>query len=186
MAHAMSHDLPKYAPGYTPELPDDGPLARLEAVKVDAGVPEEVFARVAGGDSLKVIARAWGVPVGRFSEWFMECHGGLYDAALKVHAADLALQALEFADPRLGKDEVPAAKLAADVRLRLASFFDRDRYGAAVKVTKDVNVVVSAGLVRFAGDLLDHVGKRGGLSDKVAGRTLTYTRSDGEPGEGEV
>lgn len=110
--------------------PDPGPMARLEAVQAAANTPSVVFQRVAEGETLKDIARAWQIPVGRFTEWFTTEHAALYDAALRVRADQLAHEALERAD---GADEktVPTAKLQVDTRLRLAEKWDRQRYGAA-------------------------------------------------------
>lgn len=162
---------------YEPQFPDDGPMARFEAAKVDPNLPSEVFARIAEGESLKQIAATWRLPKARFAEWYMTEHGKLYDAALKVAAADLAMQALDAADAGLDKDDVPAARLAADVRLRLASKFDRDRYGDSVTVNKNVNVTMDAGLVGYASALLQQIGKRPGIKDRVA-RTLTISRDE--------
>ncbi|MDP2619283.1 MAG: hypothetical protein Q8P46_03775, partial [Hyphomicrobiales bacterium] len=77
---------------------DPGPMARLEVVKADAGAPSVIFQRLADGESLKEIAKQWAVPKGRFVEWFTTTHTDLYDAALKVRAADLALEAIDIAD----------------------------------------------------------------------------------------
>jgi len=105
-------------------------MARLEAVQAAENTPSVVFQRVSEGETLKDIARAWLIPVGRFTEWFTTEHAALYDAALRVRADQLAHEALERAD---GADEktVAPAKLQVDTRLRLAEKWDRQRYGAA-------------------------------------------------------
>jgi len=154
------------------DLPDHGPIQRLEAVKADPLAPDVVFQRVCEGESLKVMAESWKVPKGKFVQWFTTMHGDLYDAALKVHAAELALDTLGIADeqkeatgpngkvydPEVGRD-----RLRIDARKWIASKFDRDRYGEAMKSESKVTVDVSAGLVGFASALLEHIDKRPGL-----------------------
>jgi len=168
------------------DLPDHGPQQRFEAVKDDPSSPDGVFQRVCEGESLKDIAKAWEVPRGQFVRWFTESYSDLYDAALKVHAADLAMEVLAIADEQhevMKKDgttydpDVPRDKLRVDTRKWIASKFDRDRYGEAVKVSRDVSISIDAGLVGFARDLLDHIDTRPGLHQREVrvfdGATLT-------------
>lgn len=145
---------------------DPGPLARLEAVKADETAPSVIFQRLAEGESLKEIAVAWKLPKGRFVEWFSTQHSDLYDAALKVRAADLALEALEISDEQnevvteSGKTfdpDVARDKLRVDTRLKLAAKWDRQRYGDSVRVEKSVSVTADAALVGLASDLLKKV-----------------------------
>jgi len=156
------------------DLPDHGPQQRFEAVKDDPSSPDGVFQRVCEGESLKDIAKAWEVPRGQFVRWFTESYSDLYDAALKVHAADLAMEAISIAD---ADGDVPRDKLRVDTRKWIASKFDRDRYGEAVKVSRDVSISIDAGLVGFARDLLDHIDTRPGLHQREVrvfdGATLT-------------
>lgn len=156
------------------DLPDHGPQQRFEAVKDDPSSPDGVFQRVCEGESLKDIAKAWEVPRGQFVRWFTESYSDLYDAALKVHAADLAMEAISIAD---ADGDVPRDKLRVDTRKWVASKFDRDRYGEAVKVSRDVSISIDAGLVGFARDLLDHIDTRPGLHQREVrvfdGATLT-------------
>lgn len=119
---------------------DPGPLARLDGVKADASAPGQIFQRLCERETLAKIAREWGLPKGRFVEWFTTEHQALYDAALKVVAADLAHEALEVADEQAEvvkengqtyDPDVPRDKLRVETRLRLAANFDRARYGAS-------------------------------------------------------
>ena len=135
---------------------DPGPLARLEDVKGDAGAPGEVFRLLTAEESktLAQIAKEWRVPKGRFVEWFTTKHPELYDAALKVKAADCAdaaAQAALDATP----ETVQGQKLKGDTALRLASRWDRARYGESVKVERDVTLKVDVGLLGTAGALLE-------------------------------
>ena len=112
---------------------DVGPMARLEAVVVDAGTPAVVFQRVSEGETLKGIAKAWGVPVGRFTQWYMTEHGELYDAALKVRADQDATETVEIADGASAED-VQTAKLRVDARKWRSGKWDRERYGEKTEV----------------------------------------------------
>lgn len=152
--------------------PDHGGMARLDALKGNPETPLEVFARVAEGETLRTIAKSWKVPPALFSEWYMTTHAERYAAARVARAEDLAYEAYSASLEPDTKDDVPAAKLRADIALKLASRFDRDRYGESVKIEKEVNIGVDAGLVGFANDLLKHIGRRPGI------RTLTVTQPD--------
>lgn len=138
---------------------DAGPMARLEVVVARPENAVVVFQRVCEGETLKEIAKAWGVPVGRFTQWYATEHGDLYDAALRVRADQLAHEALERADGA-DAETVGPAKLQVDTRLKLAGKWDRARYGEMVKVEKTVTVTADAGLVGFAGALLERVGRQ--------------------------
>ncbi len=151
---------------------DPGPLARLDAVKEDVNTPTVVFQRVAAGETLKQIAKAWQIPVGSFVEWFHVEHGALYDAALRARADELAHESLEIADEQkeaIRKDgsafdpDVGRDKLRVETRLKLASHWDKQRYGNA----KDggaggIQVIVD----RSCGGTVEV--KAGGISAKVA------------------
>lgn len=119
--------------------PDPGPLARLEAVVAAGNTPSVVFQRVCEGETLRDIAKAWQIPVGRFTEWFSTEHSELYDAALKVRADQIANEALSIADEQQAvqkKDgsvfdpEVPRDTLRVKTRMQLAEKWDRQRYGS--------------------------------------------------------
>lgn len=140
---------------------DPGPMARLEAVKADAEAPSEVFRRLTDGDkpeTLRQIAKAWAVPKGRFVEWFTTDHSELYDAALKVKAADCAdaaAQAALDATP----ETVAVEKLRADVAFKLASRWDRDRYGERAAAGSAAVPLADAVLLVRCGQLLDKASK---------------------------
>jgi len=130
---------------------DPGPVARFEVVKAAAETVSVVFQRLADGETLGEIAKAWGVPRGRFTEWVMEHHGEMYDSALKVNADRIAHEALAISDeqqevekkdgttydPDVGRD-----KLRVDTRLKLAGKWDRARYGEHVQHQVGVRAVL--------------------------------------------
>ena len=135
---------------------DSGPLARLETVVASPETVSVVFQRVSDGETLKGIAKAWGVPVGRFTEWVMTKHEVVYDAALRVRADQLAHETVAIADGA-DADTVGPAKLQVDTRLKLAGKWDRGRYGEVVKVDRTITVTADAGLIGLAGELLSRI-----------------------------
>lgn len=97
--------------------PDPGRMARLESVKRDPLAMVVIAQRVAEGESLKSIARAWEVPHGPLLMWIMED-----DARMTVYRNGLiaagfteADEAKEIADAATPEDAT-VAKLRADVR----------------------------------------------------------------------
>lgn len=123
---------------------DPGPMARLDEVKSDQNAPSVIFHRITEGETLHDIARAWALPKGRFVEWFSTEHADLYDSALKVWADQLAHEALEKADDA-SPETAKVAKLQVDTRLRIASKWDRHRYGDK----QDVNLNVTQWVLRL-------------------------------------
>jgi len=127
---------------------DPGPIARLEVVMGDAKTAGVVFQRLTDPErpeTLREIAKAWGLPAGRFVEWFTTQCGVVYDAALKVKADQLAHEALGVASKtQLGRmtktnpdggvviteeDMLGHRKLYSETMLKLAGKWDRERYG---------------------------------------------------------
>ena len=156
---------------------DPGPLARLEEVVGQSETPSVVFQRVAEGESLKAIAASWQVPAGRFTEWFSTTHAELYDAALKVRADQLAHDALDAAFEAT-PESVQVQKLKADVALRLAAKWDRERYGDMKQVQVSVVPHADAELLTACGDLLRLAQKSElRLEREVHGEVLTVTQN---------
>jgi hypothetical protein len=126
----------------------------LEAVKADPSTMGVVVQRLAEGETLKQIAKAWQVPYGRFAEWIVEDRerSEQYSAALKLWGDALAQEMVQIADgAEADRDAVAKAKLQTDVRMRLASKWARDRYGESTEVrhTGSVSLVaILSGLPR--------------------------------------
>ena len=61
----------------------------------------EVCARVVEGDSLRAVARDWGLPVARFMMWVTrdDERRGMYEGALRLRADELVHESLGDADP---------------------------------------------------------------------------------------
>lgn len=105
---------------------------RLEVVKADASVVSVVFQRLCEGETLKGIAKGWGLPRGPFVEWYMTTHGDRYDAALRVLADEDARETVEIADGA-ESETVGPNKLQIDARKWRAARWDRQRYGDQVQ-----------------------------------------------------
>ena len=153
-----------------------GPMARFEQVKTDAAAPNLIFTKLTERMTLKQIAAEWQLPKGRFVEWFTTTYADLYDAALKVVAADLAFEALDVAGKtQIGEtrktksdgtvevteeDMLGHRRLYSETLLKMAAKLDRQRFGDTLRVEKTVNVSVDAGLLGTAGELLRLVASR--------------------------
>lgn len=121
------------------------PVARWEgALAEPVRLWEEVAQEVLEGKSLRRIARERGYPVLVFRAWVAESaeRAGEYERLLRVRADELVAEALEIADAQKEAEragggtydpEVPRDKLRVDTRLKLASKWDRERYGDQVR-----------------------------------------------------
>lgn len=89
--------------------------------------------RVAEGETVKEIARAWDIPHGRLSAWLLadkqRCEQ--YFRAQQVHAHTLVEEAVDIADNLEG--DVKRDKLRIETRFQTAAYHARDRYGAQEK-----------------------------------------------------
>lgn len=110
---------------------EPGRLENFEAVRADKDFPSVVFQRLTAEEpeTLREIAASLNLPRGKFVEWFTTEHAGLYDAALKCRADELVHDALVKADEASDRDTAAAAKVKVDTRLKVASKWDRAKYG---------------------------------------------------------
>jgi len=127
-------------------------MDRFAAVTGDPSVMEAVGQRVMEGETLRKIAHAWEIPVMKFIEWVtmdvVRC--GVYHAALKVRADELAHETLAIADGTdANSEDVKRDGLRVRARMTLAGHFDPQRFGA--RLEKNVNVRVG----RLASELTD-------------------------------
>lgn len=138
---------------------DPGPIARFEAVKLDPLTPSEVFRRVCEGETLREVAKAWGLPKGAFTEWYTTEFSQMYDAALKVRADELAHEAIAISDEQCAVEkegggtydpEVPRDKLRVDTRMKLAAKWDRKRYGEEQDAVRTAPVIIQIANLRGA------------------------------------
>lgn len=125
----------------------DGMLLRLAALTEDPLTCTVLCQRVADGESVREVARAWAVPPGRLLGWLMEDRErwASYLAAKQAWVHGLIDEVVGIADR---EGEVPRDKLRIDTRLRLATafapeVFGRESGGGGSKT--QVNVVVQRG-----------------------------------------
>lgn len=147
---------------------DQGPLARLREATADPSTMSVIVQRITDADepeTLKEIARAWKVPLGRLAEWITEDRerSEQYANALRIAAEQHALDALKIAEgtPRQALDpagkplfdeagkpivitpDVARDKLRVDTRLKLASKLAREKFGEMneVRVSGSVSLI---------------------------------------------
>ena len=105
------------------QVSDGGPVERYERL-MERPVEEvmgEVCARVVEGDSLRAVARDWGLPVARFMTWVAsdDERRGMYEGALRLRADELVHESLV---------DVPEDELGSH-KLKVAGLWDRKRFG---------------------------------------------------------
>lgn len=119
---------------------------------------EDVFDRIACGEKPHEVVKGYGIRFAMFGRVLDEDLGrkSEYEAALRVAADGMAFETLTILD-EADPETVGVAKARSDGRWRIASRLNRDRWGERVVVEKSVRVEVDAGLVGFAGALLDRL-----------------------------
>ena len=125
---------------------DHGPMARFEVVKADANTPTVVFQKLTDPDApqtLREIAKAWGIPAGRFEQWFVTEHAELDEAAYKVLARRRAEETIGIADDATAED-VRQRKLQIGARQWFAARADRQRFGEQVNHQVTTRTVLEA------------------------------------------
>lgn len=135
-------------------------MARLAAHKKDPGFPEDVFRKLTGDQpqSLAEIAKDYRVPKGEFTRWFQEEHSDLYDSALKSVTDEMIFAAKSLLDDAT-EDSAALVKVRVDGYLKLASKWDRMRYGDTVRVERSAPPGADAELIGTMGVLLELVAR---------------------------
>lgn len=134
----------------------------FEAFKADPESPGRIFNLLTNSKdewprmALSRAAKEFGMPKGAFVEWFTSEHAQLYESALRVVAADLAVKAMEAAIDATPED-VAVKKLQAETALKIAARFDRARYGEQSVNVKQAVIVADAGLQGLASSLLERL-----------------------------
>lgn len=125
-------------------MTNPGPLARFEEVIKQPNTMSIVVQRLTDGERLREIAKAWEIPYGRLAAWIAEDaeRKSQYEAALSIWADSLAQEAVAIADEQAEvvkengetfDPNVQRDKLRIDTRLKLASRWNRERYGERVQ-----------------------------------------------------
>lgn len=118
-------------------------LQRLEIIKADPFSFEIVIQRVIDGESLKSIAKSWGLPITRFIKWISDDEKRLaeYEGALRIRADELVHEALITAET--GED-VARDKLVIDTGLKVAAMWDKQKYGNEKAVGgAGINIIIN-------------------------------------------
>jgi hypothetical protein len=118
-------------------LSDGGPVERYERLleRPQDEVMAEVCARVVEGDSLRMVAKDWGLPVVRFMVWVTgdDERRGAYEGALRLRADELVHESLgDVGVERLGEH-----------KLKVAGLWDRKRFGRGDGGGVGLKVIVS-------------------------------------------
>jgi hypothetical protein len=170
------------------ELKNDRIARYLEKIRPDMAdwTLEELFQRMADGETLYEVCGAWDVPTGRVLTWLMadEKRHAMYLRALEVAAHGLVAQTVEIADEQPGQTAsggtdagaVAHAKLRIETRFRVAAAHAKQMYGGKDVGGGGITVVVNRGGRKDdAGDGTEPPpgALESGISVSADGRTLT-------------
>lgn len=147
-----------------------------EWVKDDAAI-DDVLRRVAEGTKFSQVCKDIKRP---YTLLYPYLHStpelkARYEAALAARADDLMHETLEIADALEGSDsapEVAAGKVRIDTRQKIASGWNRERYGERLQLDKEVTVTADAGLIGFASTLLEKMSQGRGRTLENAADAL--------------
>lgn len=113
---------------------DPGPLARFLAVTADPMAPEIIVQRVAMGETLRDVAKSWGLPRLRFLAW-VAANGDLTEQCKRVRelaGIELRMEGLDIVDEAT-PETAPVAKIQSDYRERLSRDLNRPLFGKYTK-----------------------------------------------------
>lgn len=124
---------------------DLGPAARFVEVTRDPQTPEVIVQRLAEGETLRSLAKSWGIPYLRFIAW-VAANADLTEQCKRVTALagiELRMEGLEIVDAVEGaesSEQVAAAKLRAEYRERLSRDLNRPLFGKHTQHTHTLNI----------------------------------------------
>lgn len=134
-------------------MSDPGPMVRWYAAREEPQTLEMLLVRISEGGTLRGACKEYGWPHGKVIEW-------LVDDADRCDAYRRAKYFGAHADVELAREIALAsdeAKLKVDTLWRGAEANAREIFGKQLKLDKTVSVTVDAGLVGFAGALLERI-----------------------------
>lgn len=145
-------------------------MARLAVVQADVDAPAEVFRLLTDADEPKTlpeIAKAWGVPKGRFMEWFSTEHKDRLDAAERVLGIEVC-HAVKRMTEEATLENFQLAKFKTDRLFRLAGLLNAERYSP--KVEHKHSGVLPVLIIEMAGESGERVvheisGEAGGANE---------------------
>lgn len=117
-------------------------LVRYTQLIARSDLMEEIAQRVAEGEPLASLCKAWDVPIGRVKAWLVSdlSRQDLYESAQRFYADAIAAETVVIADE--GAADVSHANLRIKARQWLAGKWDRARYGDALQVQHTGETVV--------------------------------------------
>ncbi len=127
-------------------------VARFIEVVSDPQIMDVICYRVAEGESLRELARAWEIPYGKLARWLADDEGraAQFAQVLEIRAHDLAEESLGIADAvdNMNPMDISKAKLQIDTRLKIAGKWDKRRYGddKSGGTVGNITVVINRGL----------------------------------------
>lgn len=118
-------------------------LQRWAEIVEQPGTEEVLWSRIADGETLQAIAKAWAVPTGRMVRWVLSDPDRTvaYKQAQEAAAHALIAEVVAIADEG---DDTQRDRLRIETRFKVAAAHARDRYGvqAASGPTQAVQVIV--------------------------------------------
>ena len=119
-------------------------MQRWAEIVEQPGTEEVLWSRIADGETLQAIAKAWAVPTGRMVRWVLSDPDRTvaYKQAQEAAAHALIAEVVAIADD--DASEVARAKLRIETRFKVAAAHARDRYGmqSGSGPTQAVQVIV--------------------------------------------
>ncbi len=118
-------------------------MQRWAEIVEQPGTEEVLWSRIADGETLQAIAKAWAVPTGRMVRWVLSDPDRTvaYKQAQEAAAHALIAEVVAIADEG---DDTQRDRLRIETRFKVAAAHARDRYGvqAASGPTQAVQVIV--------------------------------------------
>jgi hypothetical protein len=107
-----------------------------------AATLEEICQRVSDDETLAEVCKAWDLPFGRVRAWIAAEpeREAAYHAALRLRADQLAGETIAIADDVTAFPQQKRVRI--DTRFKLASYYDKQRFGDAPTVAVSNSVVL--------------------------------------------
>lgn len=117
------------------EILNDRLVRLADLTDNEAATMDELCQRVADGESLTEICKAWDVPRSRIAAWVgsSPAREASYHAAQALHADALMSEVVGIADG--ASEDVQRDRLSVDTRMKVASKLYRARFGDSMQHT---------------------------------------------------
>lgn len=149
-------------------------MARFEDIKSHPNTPHIIVQRVADGESLKDIAKAWGLPYKRFLAW-VAANGELSDQCKRIRelaGIELRMDGMEILD-EANPEDISVRKEQAAYRERLSRDLNKPLFGtkdygpAGGGITVVVDRSCGGAIAIQAGGASVLIPAAGGVSERV-------------------